>query len=95
MVASIRCYFDTINLKQSDFCPTYFFKTPVFEEEYNNILKNREFQNNNNNNNNNNNFYSYQIYSAYIMFYYKIQWFYQDFKNQMDLPLDFMLTPSK
>ena len=94
MIASIRCYFDTINLKQSDFCPTYLFKTPVFEGEYNNILKNREFQNNNNNNNNNN-FYSSQIHNAYIMFYYKIQWFYQDFKNQMDLSLDFMLNPSK
>ena len=81
MVASIRCYFDRINLKQSDFCP-------VFEGECNNTLKNREFQNNNGNNNNNNNnnninnFYSSQIYNAYVMFYYKIQWFYQDFKNQ-------------
>ena len=77
MVASIRCYFDRINLKQSDFCP-------VFEGECNNILKNREFQDNNSNNNNNNinNFYSSQIYNAYVIFYYKIQWFYQDFKNQ-------------
>ena len=77
MVASIRCYFDRINLKQSDFCP-------VFEGESNNTLKNREFQNNNGNNNNNNinNFYSSQIYNAYVTFYYKIQWFFQDFKNQ-------------
>ena len=32
--ASIRCYFKTINLKQSGFCTTYYFKIPVSEQKY-------------------------------------------------------------
>ena len=37
----------------------------------------RKKRNNNNNNNNNNNS---RIYNAYVMFYYKIPWFYQQVK---------------
>ena len=42
--ASMRCYFDMINLKQSGFCTTYSLKTLVSERKYKNNLKNREFQ---------------------------------------------------
>ena len=43
--ASIRCYFDTINRKQSGFCTTYYFKIFVLERKKKN-LKNRESQKN-------------------------------------------------
>ena len=33
-VASITCYFDTINLKQSGFCRTCYFKILVSEQKY-------------------------------------------------------------
>ena len=39
---SIRCYFDTINLKQSGFCTTYYFKIFVRERKYKINLKNNE-----------------------------------------------------
>ena len=42
--ASIRCYFDTISLKQSGFCTTYSFKVLVSERQYKNNLKYREAQ---------------------------------------------------
>ena len=44
--ASIRYYFDTINLTQSDFCTAYSFKIHVSERKYKNNLKNRESQKN-------------------------------------------------
>ena len=44
--ASMRCYFDTINLKQSGFCTNYYFKILVSERKYKNILKNCESQKN-------------------------------------------------
>ena len=76
-VAFIRCYFNTINLKQSGFCTTYSFKILDSERKHKNNIKNRESQKNNNINNNNP-----YIYNAYVMFYYKIPWFYQYFKNK-------------
>ena len=42
--ASIRCYFDTIDLKQSGFCTANSFKILVFERKYKNTLKNRDSQ---------------------------------------------------
>ena len=42
MATFIRCYFDTMNLKQFDFCITYSFKILVSERKYKNNLKNRE-----------------------------------------------------
>ena len=40
---SIRCYFDKINLKESDFQNLkFFFKILVSNRKYNNNLKNRE-----------------------------------------------------
>ena len=43
--AFIRCYFYTINLKQSRFCTTYSFKKIlVLERKYKNNLKNHESQ---------------------------------------------------
>ena len=42
--ASITCYFDTINLKQSGFYTTYSFKILVSQQKYKNNLKNRESQ---------------------------------------------------
>ena len=42
--ASVLCYFDTINLKQSGFCTTYSFKILVSERKHRNNLKNRESQ---------------------------------------------------
>ena len=41
---SITWFFDTINLKQSGFCTTYYFKILVWEQKYKNKLKNRESQ---------------------------------------------------
>ena len=50
------------------------------------------------------------IYNVYVMFYYEIPWFYQDFKNEnlrflnlysvhaariLDLSLELMLSPPK
>ena len=72
MTGAIRCYFNTINLKQFDYCTTYSFKVLVSEQKYKNNIKNREFQKKNN--------YNSHIYNVYVMFYYKIQWFYQDLK---------------
>ena len=40
----IRCYFDTINLKQSGFCTIYSFKILALERNYENNLKNCESQ---------------------------------------------------
>ena len=65
LLASIRCYFDTINSKQSGFCKTYSFKILVSERKYKNNLKNRESQKN----------------ILQCMFHYKIPWFYQDLKS--------------
>ena len=42
--ASIRCSFDTINLKQCGFCTTYFLKILFVERKYKNNLKTRESQ---------------------------------------------------
>ena len=54
--------------------------------------------------------YNYHIYNVYVLFYYKIPWFYQDFKNEnrcflnlysvhaariLDLSLEIMLSPPK
>ena len=73
LVASIKRYFDTINLKQCGFCRTYFFKILVSELKYKNNHKICESQK----------IYIYNspIYNVYVMFYYKILWFYQDFKS--------------
>ena len=40
MAASIRCYFDTMNLKRSGFCAIYSFKILVSEQKYKDNLKN-------------------------------------------------------
>ena len=100
--ASIRCYFDTINLMQSGFCTTYPFKIHVSERKCKNNLKNCESQKE---------YFTIliDIYNVYVMFYYEIPWFYQDFKNEnlcflnlhsvhaariLDLSLE-MLSPPK
>ena len=44
MAASIRCYFDTINLEQSGFRTTFSFKILVSERKYKNDLTNGESQ---------------------------------------------------
>ena len=44
MAASVRCYFDAINLKQSGFCTTYSFKILVSERKCKINLKSRESQ---------------------------------------------------
>ena len=74
MAASIRCYFDTINLEQSGFCTTFSFKILVSERKYKNNLINRESQKQNLLQ------FSYIVYNIYVMFYYKIFWFCQDLK---------------
>ena len=96
MTASIRCYFDTVNLKQSGFCATYSFKILVSEQKHKNNLKNRESRKKKI-------FYNSHIYNVYKMFYYEIQWFYQDFKSEylysvhaariLDLSLEIKLSP--
>ena len=54
MAASIRCYFGTINQKQSSFCTTYSFKTVVSEPKgKNNLKKNDILQ------------FSYIVYNVY------------------------------
>ena len=57
--ASIRCYFDMINLKQSGFFTTYSFKILVSERKYKNNFKNRESQKNI--------FYNSHIYNCVII----------------------------
>ena len=42
--ASIKCYFDRINLKKSCFCTAYSFKILASKRKYKNNLKNRESQ---------------------------------------------------
>ena len=64
--ASIRCYLDAINLKQSGFCTTCSFKVLVLEQKYKNNLKNRASQKNI--------FYNSHI-CVYVMSYYEIPWF--------------------
>ena len=66
-----------INLKQSVFCTTYSLKILVLERKYKNNLKNRESQK----------IYIFQcsyiyICNVYLVFYYEIQWCYQDFKSE-------------
>ena len=73
MVASFRCYFEKINLKQSGFCATYSFKIFISERKYKNNLKNREPQK----------IYIIQFsYTCLCNFYYEILWFYQYFKSE-------------
>ena len=69
--ASIRCYLDAINLKQSGFCTTCSFKVLVLEQKYKNNLKNRASQK----------IYFIVLIYVYVMSYYEIPWFYQDFKS--------------
>ena len=64
-VACIRCFFDTINLKQSGICTTYSFKI-VSKWVYKNDLKNCKSQNKKKN---------YNSYIYMLMFYYKLPWF--------------------
>ena len=102
MAASIRCYFDTINLKQSDFCPNCSLKILSSERKCKNNLINRESQKNI--------FYNSHKYNVSVVLYYKILWFYQDFKSAnlcflnlysvhaariLDLPLEVMLSSPK
>ena len=96
--ASIRCYFDTINLKQSGFCTIYSFKILVSERTYKNNLRNCEL------------FYHSHIYTVSVIFFFKTQWFYQGSKSEnlcflnlfsvhaartLDLSLEIMLSPPK
>ena len=75
--ASIRCYFNTINLKQSGFYTTYFLKFLFHNENIKIISKivNRK-------NKTKKIYNSFLTYNVYVMFYYKIPWFYQDFKSE-------------
>ena len=72
--AFIRCYFDTINLKQSVFCRTNSFKILVSERKYiiiSNIVNLKKI------------YFIILMYNVFIvMFYYKTLWFYQDFKSE-------------
>ena len=72
--ASIRCYLDAINLKQSGFCTTCSFKVLVLEQKYKNNLKNRASQK----------IYFIVLIYVYVMCYYEIPWFYQDFKSVLN-----------
>ena len=93
-----------INLKQSVFSTTYSLKILVLERKYKTNLKNRESQN----------IYIFQLFiyicNVYLVFYYEIQWCYQDFKSEylcflnlysvrtariQDLWLEVMLSPPK
>ena len=44
LATSIRCFFDTISLKHSGFCTTYYLKILVWERKYKNKLKNRNLK---------------------------------------------------
>ena len=74
--ASIKCYFDTINLKQSYFCTTYSFKILVSERNIKiiskivNLKKKKKWQS------------SYTVYDIYVVFYHEMPWFYQDLKSK-------------
>ena len=81
---SIRCYFNTINLKQSIFCTTNSFNLKKI-------------------------YFSSILMYVYAVFYYQIQWLYQDFKSEnlcflnrsihaariLDLSLEIMQCPPK
>ena len=100
--ASIRCYFDTISLKQSGFCLTYSFKIFVSVGKCKTNLKNREAQKKKKRN-------SHHVYKIYVMFYYEIPCFPNISKTKIcflnlysvraakiqDLPLEIMLNPPK
>ena len=58
--ASIKCYFDTINLKQSYFCTTYSFKILVSERNIKIISKKKKLQS------------SYTVYDIYVVFYHEM-----------------------
>ena len=74
MDASIRCYFNMTNLKQSGFGTTYSFKVLVSEQKYKDNFKNYESQKKKK---------KIQFsFNVYLMFYYEILWFYQDFKSE-------------
>ena len=72
---SIRCYFDTINLKQFGFYTTNSFEILVSERKFKNHFKNRESKTNIRQ-------FSYTAYNADVMFYHEIPWFYQYFKSE-------------
>ena len=72
--ASIRCYFDTVSLKQSGLYTTYSFKILFSERKHRNNLKNYGYEKNI--------LYNSHKYNVYVMFYYEILWFYLDFKSE-------------
>ena len=91
-----------INRKQYGFCTNYSFKILVSERKYKSNLKNHESQKNT--------CYNSHIDNDYVKFYYKIPWFYQDFKSEnlcylnlysvhaarlLNLTLGVMLCPPK
>ena len=61
-----------INLKQSGFGTTYSFKILLSERQYKNNLKNREAQKD---------FLQFSC-NVYVMFYFEILQFCQDFENE-------------
>ena len=85
-------------LKQTGFCTPYSLTTPFSGRKYKNNLKK-------------NTFYNSHMYNVYEIFYHKIPWFYQDFKNEnlffflnlysahsariLNLSLEIMLSPPK
>ena len=81
---SIRCYFDTINLKQSGFCTTYYFKIFVLERK-----KKKKTQKS---------WISKKILqlscNVYVMFYNEFSWFYQHFKSENLCLLNLYSVPS-
>ena len=94
-------------LKHSGFCTTYSSKILFWELKYKTTLKNRESQKKKKKKRLQ---FLYTVYNVYVMFYYKIPWFYQDFKSEnlrflnlhsvhaakiRDLSLEVMLSPPK
>ena len=101
--ASTRCYFDTINLKESGFCTAFSSKILLSERKYKNNLKYGKSQKNLLQ-------FSYTVCNVYVMLYCKNSWFYQYFKSEnlcflylysvhavriLDLSLEVMSSPLK
>ena len=67
--ASIRCYFDTMNLQRSGFCTTHSFNILVSEGKIKVISKIVNLK-------------KRKKILIHELFYYKIPWFYQDCKSE-------------
>ena len=83
--ASVRCYFDTTNLKHYGFCSTHSLKILVSDRKLKikknlknvNLKKKKQTKKQKKKL-----FYNSHVHYVYVMFYYEIQWPYHNFKSE-------------